>query len=136
VEAHSVLGRSVGSVVKETDMEFVLKGRGVRITEQMRGRIQHKLAKVGRLEPRLRRMEVEVIEEKNPRINGSLRVEVAADTARKVFRAHGAGQDVQSALDQVVERLERQITTHRGKLRDRRQGGAGNAPRSRPVPPE
>ena len=109
-------------------MDLVLKGRGIRITDQMRARIEHKLARVGRLDPRVRRLEVELIGEKNPRIDGSHRVEVAADTARRVFRAQGAGHDVDSALDRVIDRLERQITSYRGRLRDRRQAPGPTPP--------
>lgn len=104
-------------------MELVLKGRGVRITDQIRKTAEHKTAKVERLEPRATRLEIEISVEHNPRIDGSHRVEVACDTARHVFRAEGSGHDVDSALDQVIHRLERQITRHRGKLRDRRQAG-------------
>ncbi len=104
-------------------MDVILKGRGVRITEQVRRTAEHKLSKIGRLEPRVRRLEVEIIEERNPRIDGSHRVEVTCDSLRNVFRAHGAGRDVNTALDQVVERLERQISRKRGRLRNRRQSG-------------
>jgi putative sigma-54 modulation protein len=104
-------------------VDLVLKGRGVRITDQIWKTAEHKTAKIGRLEPRVQRVVIEVIQEHNPRINGSHRVEVACDTARHVFRATGSGQDVDTALDQVVQRLERQINRYRGKLRDRRQAG-------------
>jgi ribosomal subunit interface protein len=100
-------------------VDVIVKGRGVQITDQIRRVAEHKLAKIGRLDPRVRRLEVEIIEERNPRIDGSHRVEVAADTARKVFRAHGAGRDVDTALDQVIGRLERQIGDFRSRLRDR-----------------
>jgi ribosomal subunit interface protein len=104
-------------------VDLILKGRGVRITDQIRKTAEHKTAKIARLEPRVTRVVVEVTREHNPRIIGSHRVEVACDTARHVFRAAGSGQDVDTALDQVIERLERQISRHRGKLRDRRQAG-------------
>jgi putative sigma-54 modulation protein len=104
-------------------VDLVLKGRGVRITDQIRKSAEHKTAKIGRLEPRVRRLEIKLTLEHNPRINGSHRVEVACDTDRHVFRAEGAGRDIDTALDQVIERLERQIVSHRGKLRDRRQAG-------------
>ena len=104
-------------------MELILKGRGVRITDQMRKVAEHKLSKIERLDPRVRRLEVEIIEERNPRIDGSHRVEVTCDSSRHVFHAHGAGRDVNSALDQVVERLERQMATRRGRLRNRRAAG-------------
>jgi ribosomal subunit interface protein len=104
-------------------VDLVLKGRGMRITDQIRKSAEHKTAKIGRLEPRVRRLEIELTLEHNPRINGSHRVEVACDTDRHVFRAEGSGRDIDTALDQVIERLERQIARHRGKLRDRRQAG-------------
>jgi ribosome hibernation promoting factor len=104
-------------------VDLVLKGRGVRITDQIRKTAEHKMAKIGRRYPKITRVEVEITLEHNPRINGSHRVEVACDTAKHVFRATGAGQDVDTAFDQVIQRLERQITSYRGKLRDRRQAG-------------
>jgi ribosomal subunit interface protein len=102
-------------------MDVVLKGRGVRITEQMRKRAEGKLAKIGRIDPRVSRLEVEITLEHNPRIDGSHRVEVACARGRRVFRAHAAGQDVEGALDQVIRRLERQLASYRDKLKDRRQ---------------
>ena len=104
-------------------MDVILKGRGVRITEQVRKAAEHKLSKIGRLEPRVRRLEVEIIEERNPRIDGHHRVEVTCDSVRRVFRAHGAARDINTALDQVVDRLERQISSRRGRLKNRRQTG-------------
>jgi ribosomal subunit interface protein len=103
-------------------VDVIVKGRGARITDQVRRMAEHKLAKLARFDPRVRRVEVEIIDEGNPRIDGGHRVEVACDSARTVFRAAGSGSDVESALDQAVQRLERQITAHRGKLRDRRHG--------------
>ena len=97
-----------------------MKGRGLRITDQIRAVAEHKLSKIERLDPRLRRVEVEIIGERNPRIDDSHRVEVTCDSAKDVFRAHGAGRDVDTALDEVVERLERQITKRRGRLRNHR----------------
>ena len=105
-------------------MDLVLKGRGVRITDQIRRTTEHKLAKISRLDPRAQRIEVEVIEERNPRIDGAHKVDVAVTSSRHVFRAEGVGHGIDSALDQAVAHLERQITSYRGKLRDRRQAGA------------
>jgi ribosomal subunit interface protein len=104
-------------------MDLVLKGRGVRITEQMRKKAETKLAKIERIDPRVTRVEVEVVLEHNPRIDGNHRVEVACTRGRGVFRAHAAGQDLEGALDQVIARLERQLISYRGKLRGRRQAG-------------
>jgi ribosomal subunit interface protein len=118
-------------------VELVLKARGLRITDQVRQVTEHKLAKIGRHEPKLARLEVELIEEHNPRLaDGSHRVEVVCEAGRRTYRAQGAGPDVESALDQVVDRLERQIATKRGKLRARWTRRANRLESAVTSPPE
>jgi ribosomal subunit interface protein len=104
-------------------MDLVLKGRGTRITDPMRRKAEAKLAKIGRIDPRVTRLEVEIVLEHNPRIDGKHRVAVACLRDRGVIRAEAVGHDLDGALDQVIERLERQLITYRGKLRSRRQAG-------------
>jgi ribosomal subunit interface protein len=115
-------------------MDLVLKGRGVRITDKVRHAAEHKLAKLGsRRRPLVQRLEVELIGEQNPRIGQSHRVEVACETPHHTFRATGAGPDVDSALDSVVDRLERQISTYRSK-RATRSSARGVPASLRPRP--
>jgi len=111
-------------------MDVVLKGRGIKITDQIRHTTEHKLAKIARLDPRVGRLEIEIMGDLNPRMGASHRVEVVCARGRKTFRAYGEGSDVESALDQVEERLQRQITSFRAKRRrflrrGRRQPPAG-----------
>jgi ribosomal subunit interface protein len=106
-------------------MEIVLKGRGARVAQRLRQVTEHKLARIVRLEPALTRLEVVVTVEKNPRQGGVHRVEAAAATPRKTYRAHADATDVDSALDMVAERLERQILDHHDRRRARRNAGAG-----------
>jgi ribosomal subunit interface protein len=105
-------------------MDLVIKGRNGRIPDSLRRTAEHKLAKLGRIDPRVVRVEVEVLEERNPRVNGHQRVKVACHTPRRSFRATGSGEDVGAALDQVVDRLDRQLTGYRGKFRARLLAGA------------
>jgi ribosomal subunit interface protein len=106
-------------------MELVLKGRGARVAQRLRQVTQHKLARIERLEPSLTRLEVVVTVEKNPRQGGLHRIEAVAATPRKTYRAHADATDVDSALDVVAERLERQILDHHNRRRARRNAGAG-----------
>lgn len=99
-------------------MDLVVKGRGVRVSDDLRRSAERHFAKLERLHRRAARVEVEVIQE-NPRIDGGHRVDVSYSAGRRTFRAEGAGRDVEAALDQVVDRLERQLSTYRGKLRAR-----------------
>ena len=93
----------------------------------MRASAEHKLARLGRMEPRATRIEVEFIVEKNPRLAHLFRVEAALDTPRKTFRAHAEGPDHDKALDQLSERLERQLRDHHEKRRTKRLAGARSA---------
>lgn len=106
-------------------MELVLKGRGDKITEQIRATAERKLERLGRLEHEVIRCKVEITLEKNPRLGGAHHVEVALDTPRKVFRAAADAKDVGAALDAVAEKLERQIRDHHTKKRSKLLSGAG-----------
>ncbi len=99
-------------------MDLVLKGRGTRITQQVRNAATHKLGRLARLQPRVTRAEVVVINERNPR-QGGKRIEASIQIPRKTFRARAQAPDVETALDQIVERLERQLRDHHGKRRKR-----------------
>ena len=117
-------------------MDLVLKGRGVSITDQMRRTAEHKLGKIARLDRQVDRVVVEVIAERNPRFGsaGSHRVEIACATKRRTLRAAGSGPDVETALDQAVDHLQRQISSYRGRLRDRLIGRGNRLKSSRTSP--
>jgi len=100
-------------------MDVTVRGRGTRVTAHVRGAAEHKLARLQRMEPRVTRIDVEVIAEANPRQGGVKRVEAALETARKTFRAHAQARDVDSALDRLADKLERQLRDHHGKRRAR-----------------
>jgi ribosomal subunit interface protein len=106
-------------------MELVLKGRGDKITDQVRAVAEHKLERLARLEHEVTRCEVEITLEKNPRLGGAHHVEVSLDTPRKTFRAAADAKEVGAALDAVAEKLERQIRDHHTKRRSRLLAGAG-----------
>jgi ribosomal subunit interface protein len=105
-------------------MDLVLKGRGLRITDHLRELAQHKLEKLQRLEPRVTRMEVEIISEDFPTHDGTKTVDAALSIPRHTFRAHANGAKVEDALDLIVARLERQLRDRRGRIRRRILAGA------------
>jgi len=115
-------------------MDLHLKGRGARITERIRRAAEHKLARLERIEPKLTRLDIVVISERNPRQGGARRVEAVADIPRKTFRAHADASEVEAALDLVVEKLERQIRDHHKKRRARLLAGAGRVKSAQTTP--
>ena len=115
-------------------MELYLHGRGTPITDHLRQAAEHKLGRLARMEPKLTRLEIEVISEKNPRQGGARRVEAAIETPRKTFRAHAEAREVDAALDLVAEKLERQIRDHHEKRRARLRAGASRVKSAQTTP--
>jgi len=115
-------------------MDVVLKGRGTRITDHVRSAADRKLSRLARMHPGVVRVELEVITERNPRLGGIKRVEAALETPRKTFRAHAEGSDVDSAIDQVAEKLERQLRDHNTKRRTKLMTGASRLKSAKEAP--
>jgi ribosomal subunit interface protein len=105
-------------------MELTCTGRGIHVTDEMRRAAERKLSRVERLETRAVRLDVEVIVEKNPRRAHLKRLEAALVTPRRTYRAHAEDPEFDSALDAVVERLERQVRDHHERRRARVLSGA------------
>ncbi len=100
-------------------MDLTFTGRGVGVSDAVRETAEHKMAAISRLEPRATRIDLEFISEHHPRLDGTTRVEAAVYVPRKTYRAEAEADDVPTALDRVVERLERQIRDHHGRRRKR-----------------
>ncbi len=115
-------------------MDLTFTGRGLDVTDEMRGWAEHKLARLARLEPRVTRVELEFIAEHHPRLDGVKRVEAAFRVPRKTFRAEAEADDVPTALDRVADRLERQIRDYHGRRKKRSARNADALQSARPAP--
>ena len=116
-------------------MDVVVKARGDRVTGHTRGVLQRKIERLSRFDGHLDRVEVEVIRETRGRIGGGHRVEAFARAGRRTFRASANGQDVEAAVDRVVDRLERQMTEDRRRRRSRLLTWASRVKSRRASPP-
>jgi ribosomal subunit interface protein len=115
-------------------MEVVMRGRGERVAGQTRARVERKLEHLSRLDGRLDRVEVEVTRESRGRIGGGHRVEAWGRSGRRTYRAHASGEDVEAAVDLMLERLERQITEAHRRRRPRGTNDKHAPPTSQPTP--
>ena len=111
-------------------MDLTFTGRGLGVSDAVRETAEHKLSAISRLEPRVTRIDLEFITEHHPRLDGTTRVEAAVYLPRKTFRAQAEAPDVPTALDRLVQRLERQIRDHHGKRKKgkTRPDGLDSAP--------
>ena len=98
-------------------MELTFTGRGLEVTEEIRRIAGHKLAPIGRMEPRVTSIDLELIGEHHPTYNGVKRIEAAVRIPRKTIRAHAEAPDVPTALDRLREKIERQVRDHHSKRR-------------------
>ena len=105
-------------------MDMTFTGRGVQVTDEIRRLAEQKLAPLGRMEPRATTLDLEVINEHHPRLDGLKRVEAALRIPRKTFRAHAEADDVSTAIDRVRAKLERQLRDHHGKKKAAQTKGA------------
>ena len=112
-------------------MQVTVKGKNTSVPEKVRARAEHKLAKLQRFDDRILAMDVEFSEERNPRVADPHRVEVTLTTKSGLVRAHANAPDPAAAVDQVVDRLERQVKKLKGRRVDRTQ----HADRVKAIPP-
>jgi ribosomal subunit interface protein len=99
-------------------VDIVVKGRHTEVAERFRGHAEEKLAKIGKLDGKVSRIDVELCEEHNPRLaDQRSRVELTCRTRGPVVRAEAAAGDPYAALDLASSRLEARLR----KAADRRR---------------
>jgi putative sigma-54 modulation protein len=106
-------------------MQVTVKGKNTGVPEKVRARAERKLTKLLRFDDRILAMDVEFSEERNPRVADPHRVEVTLTTKSGLVRAHANATDPSAAVDQVVDRLERQVKKLKGRRVDRTQHAEG-----------
>jgi ribosomal subunit interface protein len=119
----------------ESPMQLTVKGKNTTVPEKVRTRAERKLAKLQRFDNRILAMDVEFSEERNPRVADPHRVEVTLTTKSGLVRAHANAIDPAAAVDQVIDRLERQVKKLKGRRVDRTQHADG-VKAIPPLPPE
>jgi ribosome hibernation promoting factor len=101
-------------------MNLQVKGRNVEVSDQIRKYAEDKLAKLDRLVNDPTRVELELAVEKNPSIADNHVAEATVWTKGPVLRAREASGDMKASIDQLVDKLERQVKRYRDKRRPRK----------------
>src|SRR5437762_12008213 len=112
-------------------MQFQVKGRNLEVSDAIRSYAE---AKLGKLDRQLNdpRIELELAVERNPSIAANHVAEATIWTKGPVLRAREASSDMRASIDQLVDKLERQVQRYRQKRRRRSARDNGTTRGARP----
>ena len=97
-------------------MEFIVKGRNIDLTDDLKQMAEKKIrSRVEKYCPKAVEVEVELSQEKNPKIAKNKIAEVTVSTPGEIIRAKESGAEMHEAIDKVADKLELQIKKYRGK---------------------
>ena len=98
-------------------LDVKIHGRNFRIDARFRESATSKIARAARYFDGVNSADLEVTEERNPRIaDERFRVEITASAAGNVVRVEGAASTPEAALDMTAERFSQQMKKLKGRL--------------------
>lgn len=91
-------------------MDIIVRGRHTEVNDRFRRHVDSKMAKIERLDSKVIRVDVEVSQERNPRLADQReRVELTIRSRGPVIRAEAAADDRYGALDLALDKLESRL---------------------------
>lgn len=100
-------------------MEIKVSGKHLEITDAIKDYAVNKAAKLPRYFDRVQ--SIEII---GDRVAETFEVEIIVEVEHHdSFVARAKGGDLYACIDEVVDKIERQLTDHKGKLRNRKHPG-------------
>jgi|SRR5690348_4457761 putative sigma-54 modulation protein len=97
-------------------MELQIKGKNLEVSEAMRAFAERKLAKLGRMVHDSTRVELELAVEKNPSVAANQIAEATVWLKGRTLRCREASRDMKASIDELTEKLQRELA----ELRDKR----------------
>ncbi len=113
-------------------MRLQVKGRNLDVTDSIRSYAEQKLKKLDKQLNDATEIELELAVEKNPSIAANQIAEATVWTKGPTLRAREASEDMRASIDQLTEKLVRQVRHYRDKRSYR--GARNHAPVDEGVP--
>lgn len=101
-------------------MQLQVKGRNLVVSDALRSYAERKLGKLDKHVHELTRVEVELAVEKNPSVAENQVAEATVWLKGHTLRAREATRDMKASIDELAEKLLRQIRDERDKKAARR----------------
>ena len=105
-------------------MRIDVKGRNLPVSDELREHVAKRFRKIERQVSELAELEVEVFEERNPRVANSQVAECTLHLKGVTLRARDASPDLVHSINMCEEELATQVKRHRDKRRKRREARA------------
>jgi putative sigma-54 modulation protein len=96
-------------------MQLQVKGRNCEVSDSIRTYAERKLSKLDRQVHELTRIEVELAVERNPSVAANQIAEATVWLKGHTLRAREATRDMKASIDELTEKLLRQIHDERDK---------------------
>jgi len=100
-------------------MRLQVKGKNLDVSDSIRSYAEDKLRKLERQLADPTQIELELSVERNPSISANHVAEATIWTKGPTLRAREASADMRASIDQLVDKLERQVQRYRQKRRRR-----------------
>ena len=100
-------------------MRLQVKGKNLDVSDSIRSYAEDKLRKLERQLADPTQIELELSVERNPSISANNVAEATIWTKGPTLRAREASADMRASIDQLVDKLERQVQRYRQKRRRR-----------------
>lgn len=100
-------------------MRIEVRGRNVEVTEELREAITKRFARVGKQVADVATLDVELREERNPRIADRMVAEATLRLKGVTLRASEASPEMLHSIHELAEDIRRQVKKHREKRRKR-----------------
>ena len=102
-------------------MELHVKGKNLEVSDAIRSYAERKLSKLDKQVSKLARIEVELAVEKNPSISENQVAEATVWLKGHTLRAREATRDMKASIDELTEKLLRQVRDDGDKKASKRK---------------
>jgi putative sigma-54 modulation protein len=102
-------------------MELHVKGRNLEVSDAIRSYAERKLSKLDKQVSTLARVELELAVEKNPSIAENQVAEATVWLKGHTLRARQATRDMKASIDELSEKLVRQVKSERERKTTKRR---------------
>src|SRR5204863_3958142 len=125
---HSLDSESGRSRAEGERMRLQVKGRNLEVSDSIRSYAEEKLGKLGRKLADPSQVELELRVERNPSISANQIAEATVWTKGPTLRAREASPDMKASIDQLTDKLLRQVEHYRAKRSRKQVRGNGVPP--------